>query len=385
MRIGIEGQRLFREKKHGMEIVALELIKELQKLDHENEYFIYVKPDVDNDCIQSSKNFHIVPVESLPFPFWEQSALAKAAQKDGCNLLHCTSNTAPLNPGLPLIITLHDIIYLEKSYFNILADKGTYYQRFGNIYRKIIVPRIIKKASKIITVSHFEKNRISDYFGYPADSDFLHTVYNGVSNHFKIIEDENFLKRVKIQYNLPDQYIFFLGNTAPKKNTTGVLQAFCKFKSETNFPHKLVMLDFDRHELKKLLKEIGNPKLENEIHLAGYVVNTDLPAIYALSSVFLYPSLRESFGIPVLEAMKCGTPVITSNTSSMPEVSGGAAITIDPYKPSRISEALVLLLENDKLRNELIEKGYSQAAGFSWRKMAENVLRLYKEVYENNK
>jgi glycosyltransferase involved in cell wall biosynthesis len=144
------------------------------------------------------------------------------------------------------------------------------------------------------------------------------------------------------------------------------------------------MLDYDREELKKLLNEIGDTGLEDHIHLTGYVVNTDLPAIYTLCSVFLYPSLRESFGIPMLEAMRCGAPVITSNTSSMPEVSGGKAVIVDPFNPGQITDGIIKLLKDDEFRNKIIEEGYEQAAKFSWRAMAEHVLKLYQEVYENN-
>lgn len=385
MKIGIEGQRLFREKKHGMDMVALELVKELQGIDKENEYFIYIKPDADRECLKETDNFHIVELEGGSYPLWEQNALPKAAQKDGCDILHCTSNTAPLNPKMPLVVTLHDIIYMEKSYLNILLDKGTNYQKFGNVYRRYIIPRILKRADKIITVSKFERNRIGEFFGFPPGDKRLVAIYNGVSRHFVHIEDAAFLKRVKAQYKLPDEYFFFLGNTDPKKNTKGVLKAFSDFLKKSDRKISLVMLDYDREELKKLLNEIGDPGLEDHILLTGYVVNTDLPAIYSMCSLFLYPSLRESFGIPMLEAMRCGTPVITSNTSSMPEVSGNAALIIDPYKPDEITAAIVKLLGDEKLRKELVEKGYEQAAKFSWKSMAESVLDLYKEVNQKNK
>jgi glycosyltransferase involved in cell wall biosynthesis len=382
MKIAIEGQRLFREKKHGMDMVALELVKELQQIDHENEYFIYIKPDVDNDCLKETDNFHIVELDGGSYPAWEQSALPKAAHSDGCQLLHCTSNTAPLNPKMPLVVTLHDIIYMEKSYLWILTDKGTNYQKFGNVYRRYIVPRIMKRADKIITVSNFERKRIGDFFGLPESDDRLVAIYNGVSRHFVSVTDEGFLNRVKAQYKLPDKYFFFLGNTDPKKNTKGVLKAFSDFRKQNDEDYVLVMLDYDREELKKLLNEINDPELENHIHLTGYVVNTDLPAIYTLCKVFLYPSLRESFGIPMLEAMKCGVPVITSNTSSMPEVSGGNAYIVDPYDPAQITKGMFELLGNESLRNDLVKKGYQQAEKFSWRAMAEQVLELYKTVLQ---
>lgn len=378
MIIGIEGQRLFRKKKHGMDMVALELINSLQKIDKENTYYVFVKHDVDK-CIKETDNFKIIELGGGPYPTWEQFALPGAAKKYGCEILHCTSNTAPLKTNIPLVVTLHDIIYLES--ISILKKAGTWYQKFGNMYRRYVVPRVVKNSSIIITVSEFEKDRINNFFGFTDNR--LRAVYNGVSEHFRKINDKKELNRVKDLYNLPDEFIFLLGNTDPKKNIIGALQAFSGYiKSVENKIH-LVILDYSTDELKKLLAEIGDPGLEKHIHLLGYVINTDLPAMYNIAKFFLYPSLRESFGIPQLEAMKCGTPVITSNTSSMPEVSGGAAMITDPFKPESITEAMLKLSADEELQKDLIEKGYKNANKFSWDAMAEHVLRLYEEVYNN--
>ncbi|MEI7662524.1 MAG: glycosyltransferase family 1 protein [Bacteroidota bacterium] len=379
MKIGIEGQRLFRQKKHGMDMVALELIRNLQQIDTENEYILFIKPDTDDSVLSETSNFRIVKLEGGFYPYWEQIALPKAAMEAGCQILHCTSNTAPVNTTIPLVVTLHDIIYMESGYLKILRGSGSPYQKFGNVYRRMFVPRIVKKSRKIITVSHFEKNRIADFFGIRGDQR-LTAVYNGVSEHLKPVTSQEELRRVKEKYNLPDRFFFFLGNTDPKKNTKGTLKAYSDFVKQTGSDIRLVMLDYDLVELDKLLAEINDQPLISRIVLTGYVVNTDLPAIYGQCEVFLYPSLRESFGIPMLEAMACGVPVITSNTSSMPEVAGDAAFIIDPFKPEEITKALLLLTGNNELRAELIAKGFIQAAKFSWKSMAENVLKIYREI-----
>ena len=377
MKIGIEAQRIFRKKKHGMDMVALELIRNLQTIDTVNEYLIFVKPDVDDTVIRETPNFKIVKLEGGFYPLWEQIALPSAAKKMGCQILHCTSNTAPIFTSIPLVVTLHDIIYMESSYLKILRGSGSLYQKFGNAYRKIFVPKIVRKSRKIITVSKFEKNRIGQFFGMGGDLR-LEAVYNGVSEHFKPVTDQAELKRVKEKYHLPDCYFFFLGNTDPKKNTKGALKAYSDFLKQTGTDVKLVMLDYDLPELEKLLDEIGDKDLINQIVLTGYVVNTDLPAIYCQCELFLYPSLRESFGIPMLEAMGCGVPVITSNTSSMPEVAGDAAMIIDPYTPGEITAAMINIQTDQELRAELIGKGLVQAARFSWKAMAEHVLEIYR-------
>jgi len=384
MRIGIEGQRLFRNKKHGMDMVALELIHHLQEIDHTNEYVIYVSPDEDKTALQSSPNFRIVELNGGFYPLWEQIALPRAAKQDGCDILHCTSNTAPINTAIPLVVTLHDIIYMESSYPKILSGSGSSYQKFGNVYRRLVVPRVVKKSAAIITVSQFEKNRIGEFFGIVNDPR-LKAVYNGVGTNFKPVTDSTELARIKALYHLSDRFFFFLGNTDPKKNTKGTLQAYSDFIKQTGSDICLVMLDYDRKELEKLLDQIGNPSLISRIILTGYVKNSDLPAIYSQCTVFLYPSLRESFGIPLLEAMACGVPVITSNTSSMPEVAGDAAYIIDPFKPEEITAAMVRLTGNKTLRDDLVKKGIPQAEKFSWRSMAENVLGIYNEIYSKSK
>ncbi len=383
MKIGIEAQRIFRQKKHGMDMVALELIRNLQLIDNENDYVIFIKPDVDDTVIRETANFKIVRLKGGFYPLWEQIALPKAAKKYGCQLLHCTSNTAPVCTSIPLVVTLHDIIYMESSYVKIMRGTGTLYQKFGNAYRKLFVPRIIRKSDKIITVSHFEKNRIGQFFGMAGDQR-LTAVYNGVSEHFIPVNDQQVLQRVKEKYHLPDHFFFFLGNTDPKKNTKGVLKAFSDFLKQTGSSAQLVMLDYDLKELEALLSEIGDKELINRIVLTGYVVNTDLPAIYCQSELFLYPSLRESFGIPMLEAMACGVPVITSNTSSMPEVAGDAALLIDPFKPEEITKAMIQITSDFTLKEDLIRKGIVQAAKFSWKAMAQDVLSIYRNVCGEN-
>lgn len=377
MVIGIEGQRLFRKKKHGMDIVALELIKNLQKLDKKNQYIVFVKPDEDNTCIPKADNFIIVELDGGAYPLWEQVALPKAAKEHGCEILHCTSNTGPIRCDIPVILILHDIIYLES--ISILKKDGTWYQKFGNLYRRLIVPIIARKSSRVITVSNYEKDRIQNYFKYSDGR--LRTIYNGVGNHFKKITDSDYLNLISERYNLPDNFVFFLGNTDPKKNTKGVLKAFAEFNTNSKLKYHLVMLDYNEQELQKLLSEIKHPEIREYIHLTGYVPNEELPAIINQCKVFLYPSIRESFGIPTLEGMACGVPVITSNTSSMPEIAGDAACIVDPHNTAEITAAINRILSDKTYAEELCQKGISQAKKFSWEIMAKENLQLYHEVF----
>ncbi len=374
MRIGIEAQRIFRRKKHGMDMVALELIKHLQQIESKDEFVVFVKPDEDSACLRESKNTKIVEVNAAPYPIWEQVLLPLAVKKHKVDLLHCTSNTAPLFLSVPLVLTLHDIIYLEK----LILRQGTAYQKFGNLYRRWNVPKIVGNAKAILTVSEFERNRILNFFNMPES--VIHTVYNGVTEHFQKINDNTLLDQTKIKYNLPDQFIFFLGNTDPKKNVVGVLKAISMLKAKGALPCKLLMLDINREYLSQIASQIGDLSILNDIIFTGYVPNMDLPAIYSQATLFLYPSLRESFGIPLLEAMKCEVPVITSNTSSMPEIVGSAALLVDPFNPEEIANAISRLYHDLNLQKKLVQNGRTQADKFSWNQNARQTVDLYRKT-----
>lgn len=372
MRIGIEAQRIFRKKKHGMDFVALAMIQCLQEIDNENEYFVFVNEQEDMTVLNETANFKIICLPNAPYPIWEQYHLPRAVKQYKCDLLHCTSNTAPIHPKVPLFVTLHDIIYLEK----IDLQQGSWYQRLGNIYRKWNVPKVVKKARKIFTVSKFEQQRIVNHFGI-NDRDVIVT-YNGAGNHFKPTSEAK-ARAILKKYNLPNKYILFLGNTDPKKNLINVVKAVWQVKQAGQMDFKLVMPDFGEDTLLDILKKIDATPLRKDIHLTGYVSNFDLPAIYQKAEMFLYPSLRESFGIPILEAMACGCSVITSNVASMPEVAGNAALLIDPTKPNQLADSISKLQLDNQLRASLIARGFERAPQFSYMNTARLILKTYKK------
>ena len=372
MKIGIEAQRIFRKDKHGMDYVVLQEIIELQKLDHQNEYFVFVSPGSD-ECIKETPNVHIIKVEGNIYPLWEQFALPKAVAKTGVELLHCTSNTAPISCHIPLILTLHDIIFLEPR------DKRnrSLYQNMGWLYRRLVVPRILKKCRRIITVSKFEQQNIIQKLG--LSEELVTMIYNGYNEWFRPMEDTN---GVFTKYMKEKGYLFFLGNTDPKKNTERTLIAYSKYLERSSIKRKLLMADFDRHYLDDIISRNHIENIRKYIEMPGYIVNTDLPYVYNGAFAFLYTSLRESFGIPLLEAMACGTPVITSNTSSMPEIAGPNAILVNPESPDEICEQLLKLEQDKGYYQQQVEVGLGRAKNFSWKCTTEHLLDLYETVYK---
>ena len=374
MKIGIEAQRIFRKNKHGMDYVVLQEIKELQQIDTENEYYVFVKPDEDR-CVESTKNVHVIELGCPSYPLWEQWALPRAAKKYGVDILHCTSNTAPIWCDIPLVLTLHDIIFLEPR------DKQnkSLYQNLGWFYRRLDVPRILGKCRRIITVSNFEMENIISKLNIPRER--MAMIYNGYNEWFKPINNSELPKAISQKLTAND-YFFFLGNTDPKKNTERTLIAYSKYLTQSSVKRKLLMADLDSEFLNGIIERNGIENIRENIVMPGYIVNSDLPYIYNNAYAFLYTSLRESFGIPLLEAMACGTPVITSNTSSMPEIGGRDAILVNPENSDDIT-AMMLRLESDQAFYEQQKRiGLERAKLFSWKKTAEHLLKLYQDVYQ---
>lgn len=373
MRIGIEAQRILRKKKHGMDVVAVELIKALQSIDQRNEYIVFCRNGEDTSAINETDNFSIKTFSAFSYGDWEQIKLPSTARKMQLDVLHCTANTAPLNLSCPLVLTLHDIIYLESVNF-----KGTAYQNLGNLYRRMLVPKLVNKSNLIITVSEFERQNIIDKLKIPAEK--VVVVYNAVSDRFNNRYATNEIAAFRHQYSLPEKYILFLGNTAPKKNTKNVIKAYAEYCNSEKAPIPLVLLDYSRELVIMQLEELKQKQLLDQFIFPGYVKHNQMPLMYNAASLFLYPSLRESFGLPILEAMACGVPVITSNTSSMPEVAGNAAVIVNPFSYEEIAAAMHRLLSNADDLNTYKERGLERCKAFTWTAAASQVLDIYEKV-----
>lgn len=358
-----------------MDYVVLEEIKQLQKIDKKNEYFVFVAPGEDH-CLTDTRNIHIMEIGNGFYPMWEQLALPRAIKELNLDMLHCTSNTAPLRCKVPLILTLHDIIFLEARD----RSNHSFYQNLGWFYRRLVVPRILKNCKRIITVSEFELNNIVSKLSIPREQ--MAMIYNGFNEWFKPSTEAEFTYQ---KYINEAGYFFFLGNTDPKKNTERTLIAYSKYLEKSDVKRQLLMADLDKQFLNDILSRNNIEHIRKKIVIPGYIINSDLPNIYNNAFAFLYPSLRESFGIPLLEAMACGTPVITSNTSSMPEIGGPHAILINPEDPDEIAEIMLRLENDDDFYRQQEKIGIERAKLFSWKQTAERLLELYEDVYKDIK
>ena len=370
MKIAIEAQRIFRSNKHGMDFVALESIRELQKIDKENEYYIFVSPG-DDRCLEETPNMHIIEVNCPTYPLWEQIALPRAVAKIKADLLHYTSNTAPIYCPVPLILTLHDIIFLEPRQ----SGNKSWYQNMGWYYRRWIVPRILPQCKKIITVSNFECNRIKKALHLCENQ--ITAIYNGYNQHFHPIPD---VASVTEKYIAGQEYLFFLGNTDPKKNVPRTLKAYSIYLKKSEKKRPLLIADLKEDKLDIILKEQGIEEIKPYLSYPGYIPNKDLAYLYNGAYAFLYTSLRESFGIPMLEAMACGTPVIAGNTSAMPEIAGEKGILADPFNEEDIANKLLLLENDHQYYVGQVDYGLQRVNKFSWKSTALSLLKIYRNI-----
>lgn len=374
MKIGVEVQRLFRRRKYGIETSALSLLKKLQQLEPKFEFVIFAKDDTDRECFIESPNFKIKKIAGRLFADFEHIFLPIAARKEKIDLLHCTGNTTPYWCPVPVVQTLHDIIFMDP-----IPRKDSMYQQVGNLYRRKIVPLSVRQSQAIITVSNYEKDRIVSRLG--VDEKKIEVIYNGINEEqFKIHTDQKIFNRVRRSYNLPDDFILFIGNTAGRKNSLGAIEAYLMYLSKAVNPLPLVTPGLSQNFIIQTLKKLNGIYDPAKFITPGYIKDEDLPYLYSMSKLFLFPSLSEGFGMPIIEAMACGTPVITSKISCMPEVAGNAALLVDSLSAPAIADGLLKMLCNDDFRLDKVQKGLVNATRFSWTKTAEKVLGVYEKI-----
>ncbi len=266
------------------------------------------------------------------------------------------------------IITIHDLSVLKFPEQHKLGRK---------LIADLFLPRTLKKADKIIAVSQSTKRDLLDTFSFLSE-ERIKVIHEAANDHFAVVQDDDVLQDCRKRYGLPRHFILYVGTLEPRKNIPRLLRAFSSVYAKKNVP--LVICGkkgWKYQEIFKTLQEVCPP---GAVIFTGYVKDEDLPVLYNLASIFVYPSLYEGFGLPPLEAMQCGCPVIASNISSLPEVVGDAAITINPLSIQEIKEAIYLLLSDENMRNSYAQKGIQQAKTFSWKKCATETFQLYKEL-----
>jgi glycosyltransferase involved in cell wall biosynthesis len=300
----------------------------------------------------------------LGFPAW--------AIRDHLALFH-SQYVLPVHLSCKSVLTIHDILFESHPEF------------FPDSHRRLIkffIPFSAKRANRIISVSEFTKRQIMDYYRVPEEK--IEAIYEGASRKFRPLKDNNYLFSKLKAYGIKKKYILFVGRIEPRKNIVGLLKAFDYVRQRGRKDLCLVIVgNQDKiFEEKELFKKVKEMQLDSDVVFTGGVGEDDLVALYNGAEVLTYPAFAEGFGLPVLEAMACGTPVITSNTSALPEVAGEAAILVNPYSFQDIGEALEGLLDRQDLSKELSAKGLERAKRFCWEKTAEKTIEVYRNVIE---
>lgn len=263
-----------------------------------------------------------------------------------------------------IVTSVHDFSFILHKEFH-PKERIEYFEKY--FFRNVV------KSDMIITGSEFSKQEILERLNF--DDHKVKVIYHGIDHElFKVYEN------LDINFKLPKKFLFSVGSIEPRKNLIGLLKAYNSLESKIKNEYKLVLAGFKGWENSEIMKLIDKDK-EN-IHYLGFISDIELAKVYNLSSLFMFPSFYEGFGLPVLEAMACGTPVICSDSSSLPEVGGDAVIYCDPYEIENIKEKIEFVLKDNKLREKMIKKGLERAKMFSWQKSADEHMKVFKDVLD---
>ena len=366
MRIAIDAH-MIGERETGNETYTLNLIRELVSLDQKNEYLLYTTHLDELRARVPFERAHIVPlwpdVSFLRIPL----AMPITARKQGASVLHVSYIAPPYCP-CPTVVTVHDLSYVLFPHFFSLRDR---------LLLSTLVPISLRRAAKVIAVSQRTKEDLLEYYHLPESQ--VAVTYEAASEAFQPIENDALLTEVKEKYGLHEPFILTIGNLQPRKNLARLVKAYAGLRKE-GFAHPLVIVGQAYWQTSDIYRAVKEHGLEDQVVFTGYVPDVDLPLLYNAADLFTFVSLYEGFGLPVLEAMACGTPVVSSRGGSLPEVVGDAGVLVDPLDVEGITQAMAEVLSQPQLASQLRAKGLKQAASFSWRRMAEETLRVYEEV-----
>ncbi len=369
MRIAIDAHAIG-NKLTGNERYIQNLGDWLLKLDEKNEYyFFFTKKEAVRRWENRAPNLHSRLVSPNPYRRLGLDFLLQLRTLRP-HVFHY-QYTGPLLGMSPEIVTIHDVSFERHPEF---FDPG---ERFR---LKLTVRRAAKSALKIITGSEFSKAEIVHFLRVPEHK--IKVIYNGVGAEFQRLEDPDAVRTCLDRYAISKPYLLAVGNICRRKNQQAMVRGFARWLSRNKgCQHRLVMVAQPKAYAKEVLAEASRLGLdENRVLLLGFVAEEDLPCIYAGAELYLNTSLYEGFGLPVIEAMQCGVPVIVSRASCFPEIAGDAARYVNPEDPDEIAETIREVLESEALRNQMIHAGLRRAQSFRWEATARETLKVYYEV-----
>lgn len=371
MRIGIDTTAL-PQQPVGAGNYIINLTRSLAKLQSGHEYVIITHETGKKlFCISDNRNLQWVvvsdknPAKRL---VWEQTHLPYLVNQLGVDLLHSLHYTRPIRLSCPSAVTFHDMTFL------LYPEKHTWYKRH---FFPLAIKLSAKYADAIITVSESTRRDSMELLDIPSNKIF--TTQLGVSEKFRKVNLHDLKEEVRQKYKLPQKFLLYVGLIEPRKNIPLLIDAF-KLLIESGVDQSLVIVGGFGWGYRNILKQIEKIAIKNKIHFTGYIPTKHLPVIYNMASVFVYPTYYEGFGFPPLEAMACGTPVVSTDVSSIPEIVGDAGILVPTGDVNALLNAVTEILENQSLREGLIRKGKKRASLFTWERTAQETVKVYDKL-----
>lgn len=369
MKIGIDGRAAKWYRGTGIGTYTYQLINSISKVDNFNDYLVFLP---ENSALDLSDNFNIELVRATSSSnFWDEVRVPNIIEDNNLDLYHVPQNGVGLytNINCHKAITLHDIIPLRMP--ETVSDRYLYI--FNNE-----LPKIIDNCDGILTVSEFSKQDIAKEFNFPKNKIFVSHL--AAEDIYRPLDKCQCKKIIEKKYNIKDDFILYVGGFSPRKNISGLIEAFSLLSKEIRKNLKLVITGKKGISYSIYKKRAIDLHIENEVIFTDFIPLEELPIFYNASKLLAYPSFYEGFGLPPLEAMACGTPVISSNVTSLSEVCHESALLINPYNIDELKNSIEVVLKDNLLRNSMIEKGLMQSLKYSWNITAKSTIQAYESI-----
>lgn len=367
MRIAIDASTI--STQGGPRTYVLGLLDALLRIDRDNEYVVFYNDERHIGRFHRAKEL-VLPGKSPLARLWREHVLLPlACRRERIDILHCPKSAIPFFSPCPVVVTLHDLIPLKHPETEKFA---------AQIYWRLQIPIAARRSTFIITDSEHAQQEIMRDFQVPSEK--IRAIMLGFAPRMLQPRDRAAGAAIREKYGLPAGYILYVGTIQPRKNLDTLIEAYSMLKSERGIDCKLVIVGRKGWLYDKLFARIRELDLANDVIFTGFVPDEELPFIYDGARVFAYLSLFEGFGLPPLEAMACGVPVVTSNTTSLPEVVGDAGIAVPPTAVREVAEALFRVLDNEDAAAVMRKKGLARAQSFSWESAARETLAIYGAV-----
>ena len=370
MRIGIMLRSI--DEKGGVGVYTRNIVRELLQLDHTNEYILFYASPSSLGLFSQHKNVAERWVKGSNKAYWDQIAIPRACRIEKIDVLFHPKFTVPLLAPCKTVMVVHGADWL-------IPEQAQFYTRWDVQYMRMMLPLYFKKSAAVISVSQETTDNFNRILNLPEGK--VQTIYFAPARHFRRVTDADELENVRSRYRLPDRFILTLTKRKGdnRKNLGQVFKSYSRYHEQTNSPHKLVVGGKDCHLFRDeyALPMDGYGK---DILFPDWIDQADLPAVYSLADLYLYPSNLEAFPIPLTEAMACGTPILTSNVNGLKEIAGDAALLIDPADTESIANGITTILSDSGLRQSLSCKGLERSKYFNWDVCAKNTLALLERV-----